>query len=60
MGQKSDQGVWQVLDSRYSSISLSHVLDLKEEMHNIRKENDLVNVYMQKIKEVRGCSLSFS
>ena len=53
MGCSSDLKVWKVLENRFSSISRSHVLNLKGEFHNIKKGTDLVDLYLQKIKVVR-------
>ena len=41
------------LENRFSSISRSHVTNLKGELHNIKKGIDYVDVYLQKIKVVR-------
>ena len=53
MGCSSALKVWKVLENRFSSISRSHVLNLKGEFHNIKKGTDLVDLYLQKIKVVR-------
>ena len=45
--------VWKVLENHFSSISRSHIMNLKGELHNIRKGCDSVDVYLQKIKVVR-------
>ena len=45
--------VWKVLENRFSSVSRSHIMNLKSELHNLRKGNDIVDVYLQKIKVVR-------
>ena len=45
--------VWKVLENRFSSISRSHILNLKGELHNLKKGADFVDVYLQKIKVVR-------
>jgi len=45
--------VWKVLENRFSSISRSHVMNLEGELHNLKKEVDSVDVYLQKIKVVR-------
>lgn len=45
--------VWNLLKNRFSSISRSHVMNLKGELHNIRKGSETVDVYLQKIKVVR-------
>ena len=45
--------VWKVLENRFSSISRSHVMNLKGELHNIKKVTDSMDIYLQKIKVVR-------
>ena len=45
--------VWKVLENRFSSVSRSHIMNLKSELHNLRKGNESVDVYLQKIKAVR-------
>nr|POF07970.1 hypothetical protein CFP56_45266 [Quercus suber] len=45
--------VWKVLENRFSSISMSYVMNLKGELHNLKKGNDNVDTYLQKIKTVR-------
>ena len=36
--------VWKVLESRFSSISRSHVMNLKGELHNVKKGSDSIDV----------------
>ena len=45
--------VWKVLENRFSSISRSHMMNLKGELHNVKKGSDPVDVYLQKIKVIR-------
>ena len=45
--------VWKVLENKLSSISRSHVMNLKGELHNIRNGADFVDLYLQKIKVIR-------
>nr|POE84950.1 hypothetical protein CFP56_66979 [Quercus suber] len=45
--------VWKVLENRFSSISRSHIMNLKCELHNIKKGVDSVDSYLKKIKVVR-------
>ena len=45
--------VWKVLENRFSSVSRSHIMNLKSELHNLKKVSDTVDVYLQKIKVVR-------
>ena len=53
VGCHSAKEVWKVLENRFSSISRSHIMNLKGELHNIRKGCDSVDLYLQKIKVVR-------
>ena len=46
--------VWKVLENRFSSISRSHVMNLKGELHNIKEGTDSMDIYLQKIKVVRN------
>ena len=50
--------VWKVLENRFSSVSMSHIMNLKCELHNLKKGNDTVDVYLQKIKVVRVPSIA--
>ena len=38
--------VWKVLENRFSSISRSHVMNLKGELHNLKKGSDSVDLYL--------------
>ena len=53
VGCSSALEVWKVLENRLSSISKSHVMNLKGELHNIKKGAYSVDLYLQKIKVVR-------
>ena len=53
VGCHSAKEVWKVLENHFSSISRSHIMNLKGELHNIRKGCDSVDLYLQKIKVVR-------
>ena len=53
VGCSSALEVWKVLENRLSSISRSHVMNLKGELHNIKKGAYSVDLYLQKIKVVR-------
>ena len=44
--------VW-ILENKFSSITRSHVMNLKSELHNTKKGVDTVDLYLQKIKVVR-------
>ena len=45
--------VWKVLENRFSSVSRSHIMNLKSELHNLKKGSESMDVYLQKIKVVR-------
>ena len=53
VGQKSARGVWRVLERRFASISRSHVISLCNELNAIKKRNELIDSYFQKIKQAR-------
>jgi hypothetical protein len=54
VGQTTAHGVWSILEKRYTSTSRSNILNLKMELHNIKKESTYsVNTYLQKIKDAR-------
>jgi hypothetical protein len=53
IGQTSAQGIWTVLEQRYTAISRSNVVSLKMELNGIKKGSDPVNKYLQRIKETR-------
>ena len=53
VGCSSALEVWKVLENRFSSVSRSHVMNLKGELHNLKKGAESVDVYLQKIKVVR-------
>ena len=50
VGCSSALEVWKVLENRFSSFSRSHVMNLKGELHNVKKGSDSVDTYLQKIK----------
>ena len=45
--------VWKVLENRFSSVLRSHIMNLKSELHNLKKGSESVDVYLQKIKVVK-------
>ena len=53
VGCASAVEVWKVIENRFSSVSTSHILNLKSELHNLKKGSDTADVYLQKIKIVR-------
>uniref|UniRef100_A0A2N9IHB0 Reverse transcriptase Ty1/copia-type domain-containing protein n=1 Tax=Fagus sylvatica TaxID=28930 RepID=A0A2N9IHB0_FAGSY len=53
IGQSSAHGMWSVLLKRYTSVSRSNIMNLKKQLHNVKKNTDSVSQYLQKIKEAR-------
>ena len=53
IGCSSVLEVWKVLENKFSSILRSHVMNLKGELHNLKKGVESMDVYLQKIKVVR-------
>ena len=46
VGCSSALEVWKVLENRFSSFSRSHVMNLKGELHNVKKGSDSVDTYL--------------
>lgn len=53
VGQKSSRGVWKVLEKHFASISRSSVISLRNELSAVKKGIDLIDVYFQRIKQIR-------
>ena len=53
VGCSSALEVWKVLENKFSSISRSHIMNIKGELHNIKKGVDIVDLYLQKTKVVK-------
>uniref|UniRef100_A0A2N9IX43 CCHC-type domain-containing protein n=1 Tax=Fagus sylvatica TaxID=28930 RepID=A0A2N9IX43_FAGSY len=54
IGQTTAQGVWQVLERRYTSLSRTHVLSLKAELDRVKKSStETMTVYLDRVKEIR-------
>ena len=53
IGQSSAFGMWTVLLKRYTSVSRSNILNLKKQLHDVKKNTDTVTQYLQRIKESR-------
>jgi hypothetical protein len=53
IGQSSAYGMWNVLLKRYTSVSRSNILNLKKQLHDVKKNTDTVPQYLQRIKETR-------
>ena len=60
MDQTTASGIWRVILNRYTSISRSSVVNLKRELHSIKKNSDSVTQYLQKFKEARDKMVSVS
>uniref|UniRef100_A0A2N9EKA7 Reverse transcriptase Ty1/copia-type domain-containing protein n=1 Tax=Fagus sylvatica TaxID=28930 RepID=A0A2N9EKA7_FAGSY len=53
IGQSSAYGIWTVLLKSYTSVSCSNILNLKKQLHDVKKNTDTVTQYLQCIKESR-------
>jgi hypothetical protein len=53
LAQTTAQGVWQVLERRYTSLSRTHVLSLKAELDRVKKNNDSITVYLDRVTAIR-------
>uniref|UniRef100_A0A2N9EJB2 CCHC-type domain-containing protein n=1 Tax=Fagus sylvatica TaxID=28930 RepID=A0A2N9EJB2_FAGSY len=53
VGQNSAQSVWKTLEHRFTSTSRANVLNLKIELHNLKKGSETVSSYLQKVKNTR-------
>ena len=53
MGQKFGKGVRKVLEKHFALISRSSVMSLRNELYSVKKGTDSIDVYFQKIKQIR-------
>jgi hypothetical protein len=53
LSQTTAQGVWQVLERRFTSLSRTHVLSLKAELDRVKKNNDSMTVYLDRVTAIR-------
>uniref|UniRef100_A0A2N9ETD4 Uncharacterized protein n=1 Tax=Fagus sylvatica TaxID=28930 RepID=A0A2N9ETD4_FAGSY len=53
LAQTTAQGVWQVLERRYTSLSRTHVWSLKAELDRVKKNNDFITVYLDRVTVIR-------
>uniref|UniRef100_A0A2N9J917 Reverse transcriptase Ty1/copia-type domain-containing protein n=1 Tax=Fagus sylvatica TaxID=28930 RepID=A0A2N9J917_FAGSY len=53
IGQSSSHGMWTVLLKRYTSVSRSNIMNLKKQLHDVKKNTDTISQYLQRIKEAR-------
>jgi transposase InsO family protein len=53
VGHNSAQAVGKTLEQRFTSTSRANVLNLKIELHNLKKGGESVNSYLQKVKNTR-------
>uniref|UniRef100_A0A2N9H9Q7 CCHC-type domain-containing protein n=1 Tax=Fagus sylvatica TaxID=28930 RepID=A0A2N9H9Q7_FAGSY len=53
VGHNFAQGVWKTLEHRFTSTSRANVLNLKVELHNLKKGNESISSYLQKVKNTR-------
>ena len=49
IGQFSAHSMWSVLLKRYTSISRSNIMNLKKQLHNVKKNTYSVSQYLQRI-----------
>ena len=53
IGQSSSHGMWTVLLKRYTSVSRSNIMNLKKQLHDVKKNTDKIIQYLQRIKEAQ-------
>ncbi|KAM1485161.1 hypothetical protein ACFXTO_037132 [Malus domestica] len=53
IGSSSSKELWTRLKEQFSTITRTSIFQLKSELQNIKKGNDSITVYLQKIKEAR-------
>ena len=53
VGHNFTQAVWKTLEHRFTSTSRSNILNLKIELHNLKKGTESVSSYLQKVKNTR-------
>jgi transposase InsO family protein len=53
VGHNSAQEVWKTLEHRFTSTSRANVLNLKIELHNLKKGSESISSYLQKVKNTR-------
>ena len=53
VGQKSCRGVWKVLEKHFALGSRSSVMSLRNELNAVKKGTNSIDVYFQKIKQIR-------
>ena len=51
--QNSAEAVWKTLEQRFTSTSRANVLNLKIELHNLKKGGESISSYLQKVKNTR-------
>ncbi|KAK9999085.1 hypothetical protein SO802_018688 [Lithocarpus litseifolius] len=60
VGQKSGKGVWKVLEKRFASVSRSSVMSLRNELNAVKKGTNSIDVYFQKINQIRDKLVAIS
>ena len=53
VGRKSGRGVWKVLEKHFALGSRSSVISLRNELNAVKTGTDSIDVYFQKIKQIR-------
>ncbi|VFQ96191.1 unnamed protein product [Cuscuta campestris] len=52
LGHTTAQAIWNQLQLRYNSLSLTHIFQLKEQLHNIHKGTDSMQKYLDEIAKI--------
>ena len=52
VGQESGRGVWKVLEKCFASMSRSSVMSLRNDLNNVKKGTNSIDVYFQRIKQI--------
>ncbi|VFQ87118.1 unnamed protein product [Cuscuta campestris] len=52
LAHTSAQAIWNQLQLRYNSLSLTHIFQLKEQLHNIHKGTDSMQKYLDEIAKI--------
>jgi len=53
VGRKSGRGVWKVLEKCFALGSRSSVISVRNELNAVKKSTNSIDVYFQKIKQIR-------
>ncbi|KAM1757600.1 hypothetical protein ACFX11_006838 [Malus domestica] len=53
IGSISAQDIWTRLKEQFSTVTRTNIFQMKSELQNVKKGNDSISLYLQRIKEVR-------